>query len=94
MGCMTRIGCLSSGSASVGPRSLSSLSLSAQSVNGENGKWLRVRATQLFWLSLCLLQAALGPHAPAPAALGGETNSSRGGSPSALMGSCLPRLGP
>lgn len=44
--------------------------------------------------SLCLLQVALGFHALVPMALGGETNSSRGGAPGALMGLVFTQAGP
>lgn len=42
---------------------------------------MRATAGQPFQPQLCLLHAALGPHASAPAALGGETHGSGGGAP-------------
>lgn len=41
-----------------------------------------------------VLPAALGPHASAPAALGGETADSKGGGPGTLMRSVFTQAGP
>lgn len=80
------------GSASVGLCALPSPSLSPQCMNGDSK--VRVPAMQPFRPWLCILPAALGPHASAPAALGGETAGSKRGGPRTLMRSVFTQAGP